>query len=56
MHLPFGKELAMFRISLEEMTRCHFQGEVQVVVSKGATVSRPRSQIGAASACLVSGM
>ncbi len=40
MHLPFVKELAMFRISLEEMTRCHFRGEVQVVVSKRATVSR----------------
>jgi hypothetical protein len=34
------QELAMFRISLEEMTRRQFQGEVQVVVSKGATVNR----------------
>jgi hypothetical protein len=34
------QELAMFRIRMGEPTLRHLWGEVQVVVSKGATVSR----------------
>ncbi len=39
MHLPFVKKLAMFRIQTREAALRHRLEKIQVVVSKGATVS-----------------